>query len=148
MPDTIQPSTIRTNSKWGKPFLITASLFALIAIILGAFGAHGLRGALDGSQLSAFETGVRYQFYHALALFIVVILSRSTNRVLSRPLTAAGLFFIAGMILFSGSLYLLSCREVLGIVGLSSILGPITPLGGLCLMIGWLCVFWDCLKNQ
>lgn len=146
------PNATRTNSKWEKPFLIAASLFALIAIILGAFGAHGLRGALDGSQLSAFETGVRYQFYHALALFIVVILSRTKHKAqtstMSRALTAAGLFFIVGMILFSGSLYLLSCREVLGIVGLSPILGPITPLGGLCLMIGWLCVFWDCLKNQ
>jgi uncharacterized membrane protein YgdD (TMEM256/DUF423 family) len=114
-------------------FIVLACAFGLTAVIFGAFGAHGLKSHLDADRLASFETGVRYQMFHALALFAVAWLCT----VLSGPLpAAAGWCFTAGTILFSGSIYLLACRSLLGIESWKW-LGPITPLGGLLLIIGW-----------
>lgn len=116
-----------------RALLITACAAGGLAVILGAFGAHGLKGKLSAEALVSFETGVRYQFLHALAIFAAVWLADRTG--LSLPLMA-GALFVAGMVLFSGSLYLLATRTLLGIESWRW-LGPITPLGGLCFIAGW-----------
>lgn len=101
---------------------------AAIAVATGAFGAHGLKTLVDASALETWETACRYHFFHALGILITAFLPVANARMASR-------FFLAGIILFSGSLYLLTFRDL---VELPSILGPITPLGGLCMIIGWL----------
>ncbi|ROQ21622.1 uncharacterized membrane protein YgdD (TMEM256/DUF423 family) [Marinimicrobium koreense] len=109
-------------------FLVLAALFGLLSVMLGAFAAHGLKARLPASALSAFETGVQYQMYHALALLAVVALLRWFGPTLS--LLTAGWAFVLGVLLFSGSLYGLA-------LGGPRWLGPVTPLGGLCFMMGW-----------
>lgn len=108
--------------------LIAGGLLALLAVMAGAFGAHGLRGLVSERGLEVFQTAVTYQMYHSIALVLVAILAALG---LSRKLLgwAAG-FYLAGILLFSGSLYLLVLTEIRWI-------GPITPLGGACFMVGW-----------
>ena len=118
-------------------FFIAGSVSAFLAVALGAFAAHTLKQKLDSELFSVFEVGVRYHFYHALALFVV---SWSILQFPSANVTPAGLFFIAGTILFSGSLYVLS------ITGLRW-LGMITPLGGLCFLAGWAWLAWTAWKS-
>jgi uncharacterized membrane protein YgdD (TMEM256/DUF423 family) len=116
-----------------KPFFLWASFFAFTAVALGALGAHALKSVLSPESLASFETGVRYQFYHALALFI------ASFAYAQRPGAAvrwAGRLFIAGVFCFSFSIYLLAGRVPLGIESWTW-LGPITPLGGLLFMAGW-----------
>lgn len=108
--------------------LITASLLGALAILLGAFGAHFLKKKLSPEKLISFETGVKYQMYHAIVL---VVLSFNFNPKLSN----AALFFILGTILFSFSIYGLVLSELFG--KKMKFLGPITPLGGVCLFLGW-----------
>lgn len=117
-----------------RSFFTWASFFALTAVALGALGAHALKSALEPERLISFETGVRYQFYHAVALFIASFAYGARPAPLIKW---AGRLFIAGIFCFSGSIYLLANREGLGI-GNWSFLGPITPLGGLLFMAGWL----------
>lgn len=106
----------------------------MIAVMLGAFGAHGLREALPPDQLNVFNTGVRYQFYHAFALLFLGLWARITPP--GRWLRWAATAFLLGVILFSGSLYLLSLRVWLG--DWVRPLGPITPLGGVSFIAGWI----------
>lgn len=115
---------------------ITGSIFALTAVVLGAFGAHILEELLDAERLVSFQTGVRYQFYHSFALFLTGILQVLFAR---KTFGLAAWFFAVGNLLFSGSIYLLSCRTLLGIESWSW-LGPITPIGGLSYMVGWILV--------
>lgn len=105
---------------------------ALLAVALGAFGAHALKEALAPEQLQSFEIGVRYQFYHALATIAVglILFFRKTPMLLW-----AGWLFTAGTVLFSGSLYLLSVQDILQLS--SAWLGPVTPIGGSLLILGW-----------
>ncbi|CAA0333902.1 MULTISPECIES: DUF423 domain-containing protein [Alteromonas] len=110
-----------------KPFLLAGALFAGLAVILGAFAAHGLKGVLTAQQLSTFETGVRYQMYHALAVLLLPALS---NYISSKWVNRVALCFVIGCVLFSGSLYALSISGI-------KWFGPITPLGGLFFIIGW-----------
>ena len=118
--------------------LSTGAGFALLAVMLGAFAAHGLKAVLDSQQLALFETASKYQMYHALALLVVGVLL--TNPRFSRSLLKlSALAFILGIILFSGSLYLLA---LLGV----SWLGAITPIGGLALLTGWLVMMVAALK--
>ena len=112
----------------GRHFWMTGCAFAFLAVALGAFGAHGLRDHLPDSLMSVFETGVRYQMYHALALLLVARLADTTPSI---PAFVAGWLFVAGVVVFSGSLYLLS------ITGLRW-LGAVTPLGGVAFLAGWL----------
>ena len=121
-----------------KTYISLASFFAGTAVILGAFGAHALKGKINVQQLQVFETGVKYQFYHALALLALGILADKLN---SPALTYSAWFFTAGILLFSGSLYLLSTIDINGMAGIKSILGPITPLGGLLFILGWISLF-------
>ncbi len=114
-------------------FLVFASVSGALAVMAGAFGAHWLKDHLDLHQLSSFETGVRYQFYHSLALIAVhILLHYSGNKLLIR----AGYLFATGIILFSGSIYFLSLRSLIGMD--LKFLGPVTPLGGLLLLAGWI----------
>jgi uncharacterized membrane protein YgdD (TMEM256/DUF423 family) len=114
-----------------KLFITLASLSGMLAVTLGAFGAHALRGKLDDYLMGVFETAVQYHFYHSLALLGVGILA------LSQPQTAmlksAGWLFLIGIAVFSGSLYLLA------ITG-TKWLGAVTPLGGLAFIAGWGCL--------
>jgi uncharacterized membrane protein YgdD (TMEM256/DUF423 family) len=120
-----------------KGFLRTAAIMGLLAVALGAFGAHGLKQVVPPDALSTFETGVRYQFYHALALLAVAIIFEKFPVGLIRY---AGICFIAGVILFSGSLYALTAVLATDAVGLQK-LGIITPFGGLFFIAGWICLF-------
>ena len=119
-----------------KKTLLLASILGAAAVALGAFGAHSLKAVVSPDRVAIFDTGVRYQFYHTFALFISAILLPSTN--FSKFLTIANNLFIAGIVLFSGSLYLLACRDLLGIGDWTPILGPMTPIGGLCFILAWL----------
>jgi len=113
-----------------RTFLLAGALAGLIGVGFGAFGAHGLRGRLSPDMLAVFETGVRYQMYHALALLAVAALA---DRIPGRLVHAAGWLFVAGIVLFSGSLYLLAVTGV-------TILGAITPIGGVAFLAGWACL--------
>lgn len=117
-----------------KGFIIAGSLLLALAVILGAFGAHGLKQMLEEEYVTTFETGVRYHFYHAFALLITGILY---ERYASRGLLYAGYCFAGGLLLFSGSLYLLTMLKATSTVGLRGI-GIITPFGGLLFIAGWI----------
>lgn len=117
-----------------KKFLKTAAVLGALSVILGAFGAHALKQLISDKNLQTFETGVRYQFYHVIALFITGILYKDfTNNYLKW----AGRSFCLGILLFSGSLYFLSFIELTDMTGLKWV-GAITPLGGVCFIIAWL----------
>lgn len=113
-------------------FIKLGAGFAMAAVILGAFGAHALEKILNPDQLATYEIGVRYQFYHALGLILIGLLQ---NHFPNRKLSNAGWLFVTGITFFSGSLYLLALQEALGMD--LSWLGPITPIGGSLLIIGW-----------
>ncbi len=114
--------------------LLFASVSGFMAVALGAFGAHGLKPLLTADMLAAYETGVRYQFYHTLVLLFLASADKNDSLI-----SKAALFFGAGIILFSGSLYAMALTSVAG--NIWSWLGPVTPLGGLCLLIGWVMLF-------
>jgi len=127
-----------------KKFIRIGSLMALLGVVLGAFGAHALKNSIEIAQLGTFETGVRYQFYHSLGIFLVAILLKDQpNKLLS----LAGWLFLAGILFFSGSLYLLACREVLHIEHWK-FLGPMTPIGGFFFITGWALIFFSTLKSK
>lgn len=111
-----------------KLFLLTGSFFCMLSVMLGAFAAHDLKSRLTEYSLGVFKTAAEYQMVHGLALIAVAILIKWGIN-----LTVAGGFFIAGTLLFSGSLYLLALSGM-------KWLGPITPLGGLCFIIGWVVI--------
>jgi len=113
-----------------RTFLLAGAIAGLVAVGFGAFGAHGLRGRLSPDMLAVFETGVRYHMYHALALLLV---SAMMPRLGGWLVVASGWLFTAGIVLFSGSLYLLALTGV-------TILGAITPIGGLAFLVGWACL--------
>jgi uncharacterized membrane protein YgdD (TMEM256/DUF423 family) len=112
-------------------FITLGALSGCLAVAAGAFGAHALRERLSASLLETFQTGATYQMYHALALVAVGILLARFSVDGSTWLTAAGWLFVAGTVLFSGSLYLLALTDLRW-------LGAITPLGGVAFLIGWL----------
>jgi uncharacterized membrane protein YgdD (TMEM256/DUF423 family) len=123
-------------------YIISGVSFAAIAVGLGAFGAHALKARLQADMLQVFETGVRYQMYHSMALILTGLLSEKINSI-----KYAGNFFIAGILLFSGSLYLLSTKEIFS-DGTMNFLGPVTPLGGLCFLAGWGILLYALVKNK
>ena len=113
-----------------KTFILVGAVAAFLAVAFGAFGAHGLKGRLSPEMLVVFQTGVQYQMYHALALFIVALALARVDGWLVRT---AGWLFSAGIVLFSGSLYVLALSGI-------TIFGAITPLGGLAFLAGWACL--------
>ena len=114
-----------------KLFITLASLSGMFAVILGAFGAHGLKNRLDAYSMGVFETAVQYHFYHSLALLAVGMLALSQPQ--TTLLKSSGWLFLLGIFIFSGSLYLLSVTGVRW-------LGAVTPLGGLAFIGGWACL--------
>lgn len=120
-----------------KTFIRIGAISGALAVIFGAFGAHALKNILTEEALNTFHTGVTYQFYHSIALLIVGLLMVSTP--VSKGLKRAGYLFTGGIILFSGSLYVLTLLKATGDVGLKSI-GLITPIGGLLFVMGWICL--------
>lgn len=138
-----------------QAFLVLGSIFGLLGVAAGAFGSHVLRRRLDEGQLDTFETAVRYQLWHALALFAVVFVDAlgprgPSGQVVYAPLVAvrpftlpgalAGWLFVAGVVLFSGSLYLLAMTG-------TRRWGVVTPVGGLCLLGGWASLTWAILAR-
>jgi len=117
-----------------------AALLAFLAVALGAFGAHTLNELLTTEKLNSFETGVRHQFYHSLALLIIGLNANKLNAT-----ALIGKFMLIGIVFFSFSIYLLTLQELIGIN--LSLLGPITPIGGLLLMISWLILIFKNYKK-
>lgn len=120
----------------GAPWLVFGGVYGLLGVGLGAFGAHALRDRLDPALLAVFRTGVDYQMWHALALLAVGLLA---GRVTGAWLHAAGAAFALGVLLFSGSLYVLALAGLRGF-------GMVTPLGGLAFIIGWICLIVAVLR--
>ncbi|AGH45235.1 DUF423 domain-containing protein [Paraglaciecola psychrophila] len=120
-----------------KILLSLAACSALISVVLGAFAAHGLKSKLSETLLNTFQTGVQYQMYHSLALILLVILYRQMPQ--SLLFYSAG-FMFAGIILFSGSLYMLALTQI-------KWFGPITPIGGVCFIVGWALLAAAALKG-
>lgn len=110
-----------------RTFIVFGAISAATSVAVGAFGAHGLRGKISDEMLTVFETGARYQMYHALGLILIGLYATERSHTL---LTSSGWLMVAGTVLFCGSLYGLA-------LGGPKILGPITPLGGLSFMIAW-----------
>ena len=119
-----------------KAYLITAAVLGAASVMLGAFGAHGLKTRMTTEAFDIFETAVKYQFYHVFALLAAGILFQSFN---ATWLLWSARLFIAGIILFCGSLYLLTYFLANGNESMKW-LGAITPFGGLCFIAGWICI--------
>ena len=121
-----------------KFFLIVGSLLGALSVALGAFGAHSLKRIVSPEAVATFETGVRYQFYHTFALLIIAVLY---ERFPNKWMVWAGNSFLVGILLFCGSLYLLTLLNATNTIGLRKI-GIITPFGGLFFIAGWLFLMW------
>ena len=117
-----------------ESFLRFSGISGAIAVGFGALGAHFLKEHLSDKMMAAFETGVRYQMYHTLALIAIALLHEKFKE---RSIRRAGRLFMAGIILFSGSLYLMAFASLGGAQDMS-LIGAMTPLGGICFIIGWL----------
>lgn len=126
-----------------KKLVITAAIFGFLAVLLGAFGAHGLKSVLLEKDLTSFETGIRYQFYHTFLLLFI-----STTSLLSTKTKKTLLYLITmGIICFSGSIYILATDELLFQKSIKSIVF-ITPLGGFLLISAWFLVLLNLLKKK
>ncbi|MDQ0232213.1 DUF423 domain-containing protein [Metabacillus malikii] len=121
-----------------KLFLILGAINGFLAVALGAFGAHGLEGKIPEKYIKTWQTGVTYQMFHAGGLFVIAFLIDKLGNI--GQLTAAGWLFFIGIILFSGSLYVLSVTQI-------SVLGAITPLGGLSFLGGWLLIGYIAIRH-
>jgi uncharacterized membrane protein YgdD (TMEM256/DUF423 family) len=126
-----------------KAIQIRGILLAGLAVILGAFGAHALKVVLPADKLQTFETGVRYQFIHAVSLIVLGLSMANAKKyehaaIAMQWMKRAATAMTIGIILFSGSLYLLSTNTILPI-SVGSWVGPITPIGGLFFITGWIC---------
>ncbi len=121
-----------------KHFIVIGAFAMALGVILGAFGAHGLKGKLEPSMLAAFHTGVEYQLYHSLGLMLVGLLLYQFPQ--ARGLVTGGWLLLAGMVLFSGSLYGLALSG-------ARWLGPVTPMGGLAFIMGWIWIGWSLLRG-
>lgn len=126
-----------------KGFLMIAGLMGALSVGLGAFGAHSLKRIVSPESIATFETGVRYQFYHTFALLLVAMLY---EKFPDKRVIWAGYNFIAGMVLFCGSLYILTALNSTNAVGLRKI-GILTPFGGLFFIAGWLLLVWGVYKK-
>lgn len=125
-----------------KSILLKGSILGGLAVILGAFGAHALKAVLTTEQLISFETGVRYQMYHALVLILLFVITSKINHAF---FNRAAQFVFWGVLLFSGSIYLLTLKNMLDIEFLKYI-APITPIGGGLLIVGWLFILLGSFK--
>lgn len=126
-----------------KRILITATVFIFVGIIFGALGAHALEKVLTTEQLSSYEVGVKYQIYHGIALLVLVALAHKLNFTLKLIYR----FLVIGVTIFSGSIYALVLQDLVGIK-LGMIFGPLTPIGGALMIIGWLLFLIKLLKTN
>lgn len=120
-------------------FLAWGALLAMLSVAVGAFGAHMLKPHISAEYMKVFETGVQYHMIHALGLILIGVIAGQWGE--SQKLRWAGRLLIAGMVLFSGSLYILSISGI-------KILGAITPLGGVCFLAGWLLLAWEAFLHK
>ncbi len=123
-----------------KIILITSGVFGGLSVLLGAFAAHGLKKIISPEMIAVFKTGVDYQFYHTFAIALVGLSLFVQGGEPGKWLVWAFVTFGLGIVLFSGSLYLLALTQL-------KFLGPITPLGGLCFLLGWLCFILHWLQQ-
>lgn len=126
-----------------KLFFIIGSLLAGLAVALGAFGAHGLQKIVDDKTVEVYKTGVHYQMYHALALLIVGVLA---SKIESSLFNYAGFVFIAGIVFFSGSLYLIASFKAMNKL-VPTTIGIMTPIGGIFFIAGWILLLFALLKK-
>ena len=127
-----------------KRFLIIAALLGALSVALGAFAAHGLKKIVPPESVATFETGVRYQFYHVFALLATGMLFQNFP---NKWLKLAGNTFIVGIVLFCGSLYILTALAATHSVGLKGI-GLVTPFGGLFFIVGWICLLIGIVSHK
>ncbi|MGZ3752386.1 MAG: DUF423 domain-containing protein [Mucilaginibacter sp.] len=126
-----------------RKIIITASILGMLAVVAGAFGAHGLKPKLSPADLDIWHTAVQYQFYHVFALLFLSTFGRTRSRLVS----VAFYLFTLGILFFSGSLYLLSCSNLLGLTR-SVWLGVLTPFGGLLFIAGWIALAMAAFRNR
>ena len=126
-----------------KIFLVIGTVLAGLAVVLGAFGAHGLQKIVSPDRVAIYQTGVQYQMYHALALVLTGIMS---ERILNSYLSYAGVMFVAGVVLFSGSLYMIVSLYAMNKT-VPKAVGILTPVGGLFFIFGWVCLLISILKK-
>lgn len=129
----------------GRWIIAAGAALLALAVALGAFGAHALRSRLAPDHLANWRTGVDYHFYHALGLLVVGLLADRLGGTRARLIAW---LLMAGILLFSGSLYLLSIRDLFGLGRMAALLGPITPLGGVCFIAAWLLLFITALRQD
>jgi uncharacterized membrane protein YgdD (TMEM256/DUF423 family) len=128
--------------KMDKKLISTGALFGMIAIILGAFGAHALKKVLPTEQLVTFETGVRYQMYHALFLIFISMIAGLSDKTKK----TIYFFVLSGVCLFSGSIYLLATNSITPFD--FRVIGFVTPIGGLLLIVAWCVLFYNFVKTK
>lgn len=121
-------------------FIVAGAINAAIAVALGAFGAHALEGKLTEKYIAIWETAVQYQMFHAIGLLVIGVLASNAIMGAHPTLHKAGYFILAGIIIFSGSLYVLSLSGI-------GVLGAITPIGGVAFIIGWILLIVAALKQ-
>jgi uncharacterized membrane protein YgdD (TMEM256/DUF423 family) len=126
-----------------KGFIKTAAIAGLLSVALGAFAAHALKATISEQAVNIFETSVRYQFYHVFALLAAGMLYKEFP---NRFIRWSGILFISGMVIFCGSLYILTYIKSAELSGLNWV-GAITPLGGICFIAGWLFLLLGCNKK-
>ncbi len=127
-----------------KQLIRIGAVMAFLAIAFGAFGAHRLKDLVSAESVAVFDTGARYMIYHSIAIIIAGILYQYFS---NRSVVYAGYSFVAGIVLFSGSLYLMTFFKAQGVVGISGI-GIITPIGGLLFLLGWLLLLIGTFKKS
>lgn len=125
-----------------KKIAITAAIFGIAAVILGAFGAHGIKPRVSTAELETWQTAVQYHFYHTFALLFLSLLPSQQKLV-----KFSGWCFISGILLFSGSLYIMALKNILNLTN-ASFLGPVTPVGGLFFIAGWFLLILAASKND
>lgn len=141
LPDEITKIAAEFMKNYDKKIIVTASILASITIAIGAFGAHALKSLVTENNIAIFETGVRYQMYHVLAMFVLgfqkIIPIKSKKWIC--------LFFLGGILFFSGSIYLLSLNQILPFFDFRK-LGFLTPIGGLLFICGWLRIAYTAIS--
>lgn len=127
-----------------KTLTVSAAVLGFLGVALGAMGAHFLKDALGEVGVNSYLTGVRYLFYHVFAILITQVFAKNANH---NWFNLAGWCFLIGIVFFSGSIFLLSTIPVHGIEGMR-MLGPVTPIGGLIFMVGWLFLFVAMIRSE
>ncbi len=126
-----------------KKIILIAALFGASAVILGAFGAHALKRIISVEQLLIWQKGVEYQFYHTFAILFLSTFARFKHKLIILSFVC----FALGIVLFSGSLYVLALRDAYQL-SIANYVGPITPIGGAFFISGWVCLFLAALKHK